>query len=906
CHTEAKDIFAGSAVYATSTHATSVETVPVAAEWAKNGESMRVGECDVCHNPMGDTDSAGVIIPKLARRQEGDLCLPCHNGSKGGLDIAQFEFPVDESSRSEIAMVWDPERIPEVFTSLSAFAAETTGTVPRALFGPREWPIEAATGNAAFGNIDGIGTSELVVADIENDRLMVFRRDSMNGLARTVITLPVGVKPSFIAIDDYVDDLSLRPEIAIVSREIVSPFASVLRLLRYNSGTSAYDVVDGPYSVGDDVTGIASGDVTGTALPDLIVTSAGTQSLRIATKSILGPTEIIVSPAYATRAGPRGPSVGDAISANAGNEIVVANCGVTANTISIFNGAGQEIASYDATAAAGASAWYTLVADVIPEAQSAGAETTIAMRHPTGVSSVLVYERAAGLIGPARHDTGTKYNTASLAFGDVDYDGRNELVAGNAGYWGFDVPSVLGVAPNVQAISFGESGAGSVTSETVRAGGAELAGGQPSLVVADFGPIGHSGHPTEGATGAHVSTETAGFQQHAECVDCHNPHAEQVTTSYNPPLAPATNRGAWGVKHSVVGTSPLSFTLLKGVTYEYELCFKCHSSWTQPANSWLDIASECDTRNASFHGILSGSTNASVPLASFVATTPALTNSTVMLCTTCHANSDSAKPRGPHDSKWSPMLAAPYSGVAYTDTSLLCYRCHKYDVYVTGSEPTTYTLFYDPSLAEPQLHKLHVGRRGFTCIACHTSHGSDGAHLVRPGLAWFAYPDGGACYTECHPGGGLVNVYSRVIVDPPSSVSTPTAFSVTTGTIVSGNLASLIATDGDVLNVATDNGTPAMDFRLTFGGTATPPRFINVYGSYSGQHSLSITLYNFTTSTYDEVGVMPRNTTNLWSYPVINGTPYISGGEVRIQFLDNKKSFPVLGNLILDRVLITH
>lgn len=901
CHTGEQGAFKGGAIYATSSHGASTESATVEAEWATDSETRLVGECQVCHNPMGAPDAEGDVIPSLVRKVESALCLECHDGSTDGIDLAQFEFPDPESSRPEIAMIWDPERIPEVFSTLSLFAAETTGTAPREFFGPREWPIQARTGNAAAGDIDSDGFNELIVADAESDALHIFSRDAMNGLQGVRVDL--SFTPSLIAVADLVDDASGRTEVAVVTRGEAPPFSSELRVLRFSD--SSFSVIDGPYSVGDDVTGLASGDVTGTVQPDLAITSAGDQMLRIVSEATFGPGVVTVSAGHPTRRGPRGPSIGDALLNEPGsNEIVVANSEETTGQVSVFDGAGQEIFTSDVPGAAGAFAWDTLVADVVP--QSFGAETSVAMRHTTGMSSVEVFDREGGgsLGHTSSHETGIGANTASLDAGDVDADGMAELVVGNAGYWGYDVPSVLGVAPSVRVFSLGQTGSGSVTSKVLRAGGAELAGGQPDVVVADLGPIGHSGHPTNAATGVHKPDETAGFAQHAECADCHNTHASQITTSYAPPYAPATNRGASGLTPIISGADPLSFTETGSVTYEYELCFKCHSSWTRPAGSWLDVASEFDPRNTSYHGIMEGGTPAEVPAASFVATSPAWTNDSVMLCTTCHTNADASKPRGPHDSKWSPMLAAPYSGVAATDSALLCYSCHKYDVYVTGTEPLASSNFYDAALGEPGLHALHVGERGFTCIACHVNHGSSKEHLVREGLDWYEYPDGGACYTPCHAG-GTAHEYSRIAVPPPVAEYPVTAWEVSTGSVVSGTLADLEVQDGNVVNFATVEGPPSLVLRLTFGSLASPPTRLNVYGQYTGTRRLAVELWDFEAAQWVEVGRMPDTTGfSLFSYPLIDGSPYISNGTVRMQFIARGRG-TTGASLLLDRVWVS-
>lgn len=904
CHGSPLRTFGGATVYATTGHGSSAATVAPTGEWVPADYARLVGECQNCHNPMGAPDGAGGAIPRMMRRPEGGECFECHNAEGDGLDIKAFEFPVSETTRSEIAMVFDPERIPEVFNSLSVFAAETTGTAPRDLFGPREWPVQARVGNTSYGDIQGDGEGNLVVADTENSRLQVFSPDPMGGLARTDYAL--GFAPDFAEVVDLIVDASGRPEIAVITRAIASPYASALRIYRYNAGALA--LVDGPYSVGDDVTGVASGQVVGTTDgQDLVITSAGDSALRIVTEidGASGSPYVTVSAPVATLDGPRGPSIGDAWdNGGSSNEIVIANSGENLGTTSVFSGSGTLLASYDTTAHAGARTWDTLVADVVP--QYAGAETIIALRHGTLISSVAVYARAGGgglsLVGT--YDTGNEFNTASLSSGDVDVDGANELLVGNAGYWGYDVAFATGTAPSVQAFSFGESGLGTSSSVQVWAGGAELAGGDPDVLAIDLGPINHSGHPHEAVDGVHVSTETAGFDEHAECADCHNPHESTATVSV-PPYAPGANKGTWGVDVFYgPAAGAITYTEKQGVDYEYELCFKCHSGWTRLAGSRLDIASQFDTRTPSFHSMNVGSNPSVVPLGSFVTATPAWTNSSIMMCTTCHTNANATEPKGPHKSVWSPMLKGPYSGVASTDPSLFCYDCHKFTVYATGTEPATVSNFYGADLAEPRLHMLHVGYRGFTCIACHISHGSENEHLVRPGMDWVEYDTGGACFTPCHPG-GTSNIYSRLPLSPPATETQANSYTLTVGTLISGALADTFTNNSVYQTFRDVSAQPALDVQYTFTGVPVNPLTYTLQGRWTGSKKLEVYIWDYTNSAWVVLGRLPDTTTDSKHvYPIPSGTDYRSAGQMRIRVLSQPRG-AANGYLYVDRTWIS-
>lgn len=912
CHTTPLRTYSGPAVYATSGHGSSAETHAPVGEWVTPGYSRSVGACQNCHNPMGASDGVGGALPRMMRRHEGGECFECHNASSDNLDIQAFEFPSSETTRAEIAMVWDPERIPEVFTQVSVFAAETTGTAPRTLFGPREWPVHAGTGNASYGDIDGDGTGDLVVADITNSKLQVFSPDPMGGLAETDYAL--AVVPSFIEIADIIVDPTGLPEIAVITRDPTSPYTSALRIYRYNAGSMA--LIDGPYAVGTDATGITSGEVTGTSDGrDLAITSTGDQALRIVTEvdnATITPY-ITVSAPIATRVGPRGPSIGDAWdNGGSSNEIVIANSGETLGTTSVFSGAGTLLASYDTAGVAGAKTWDTLVADVVP--QYAGAETIVALRHGTLDSSIAVYARVPAVPGPAGlsllgvYTTGTKFNSASLAAGDVDADSANELLVGNAGYWGYGVAGVVGVAPSVQAFSFGESGLGSQSSVQVFAGGAEIAGGEPDVFAVDLGPINHSGHPHEAVEGVHVSTETAGFAEHAECMDCHNPHESTATVSV-PPAVPGANKGTWGVGVEY-GPTPgtITYTEKRGVEYEYELCYKCHSGWTRTPGSRLDVASQFDTRNKSFHSMDGGPNPSVVPPNTFVTATPAWTGTSPLWCTTCHTNADLTEPKGPHKSIWSPMLKGPYSGVAATDPTQFCFECHKYTVYVTGTEPAALSNFRSADLPEPRLHKLHAQGRGFTCVACHVTHGSPYEHLVRPGMDWVMYDTGGACFTPCHPG-GTSNVYSRLPLSPPAVEFKATSFSLAAGTTTVSGILADTETQNLVYQRLRGNtaSTPSFSMQYVFGGVTAAPTAVTLRGRWTGSKKLDAEILDNVTMLWVPLGRVPDTTTDSTHvYPVPAGSQYRSspGNNVTIRLISSPRA-QALPDLWVDRIWVS-
>jgi hypothetical protein len=235
------------------------------------------------------------------------------------------------------------------------------------------------------------------------------------------------------------------------------------------------------------------------------------------------------------------------------------------------------------------------------------------------------------------------------------------------------------------------------------------------LVQADFSKARY--HPVSD------SRQTAG--RTVECSDCHNPHlAASGGLDYNTTATSARNRvtnplkGVSGVAvnysglGNFVAPSATSYTAIPpstGATYEYQICFKCHSaySWgaSTPPNGQspngsvanpveTDLAQEFSPANKSGHPIVTGLDNYpnSTPVgspsrrglqpAALKAPWNVNVGQQTMTCTDCH-NTDAASPaaQGPHGSAAQFMLRGPNSGnwpnvTLANINSSWCMNCH--------------------------------------------------------------------------------------------------------------------------------------------------------------------------------------------------------------------------------------
>ncbi len=279
--------------------------------------------------------------------------------------------------------------------------------------------------------------------------------------------------------------------------------------------------------------------------------------------------------------------------------------------------------------------------------------------------------------------------------------------------------------------------------------------------------------------------------RHVECEDCHNPHAAGNvrrtvggTTTLGPrsPLAGVFGARASRPATTVDGTAlssrwvtPTAYTIVTTATFEYEICFRCHSAansqfaaWgpTDPAATWTNVALEFNPDNAAFHPVMSRVNTTSAP----GRTRPArqtihmrapwngVPNPTAgtgvgfqtMTCSDCHrSNIMAATSQGPHGSAIRHVLRGTWptrradgagvnpsadmwfmqSGENYT--GLLCNECHNMDVLDDTATLPAFTA---------HTRGAHQGTTAGICINCHIT-----------------VPHGGALHGLIGDGGGAVS-----------------------------------------------------------------------------------------------------------------------------------------------------
>jgi len=172
------------------------------------------------------------------------------------------------------------------------------------------------------------------------------------------------------------------------------------------------------------------------------------------------------------------------------------------------------------------------------------------------------------------------------------------------------------------------------------------------------------------------AASTPATARQSDCADCHNSHRSKATPESaqvgdginTPPLStgwgisgPLTGVSGVSVVNGAAGEAPTSYEPLDGivkpVTREYQLCFKCHSgaatltsnTGLEPSQYALDKAVEFNPANPSFHPVEAAGTNGTDKMkASLAGQSPyKLWNFNIgstVRCLNCHASGATPEP----------------------------------------------------------------------------------------------------------------------------------------------------------------------------------------------------------------------------------------------------------------------
>ena len=226
------------------------------------------------------------------------------------------------------------------------------------------------------------------------------------------------------------------------------------------------------------------------------------------------------------------------------------------------------------------------------------------------------------------------------------------------------------------------------------------------------------------------------LNRHAECGDCHNSHQANATNSTQTTTGWTSSGRLAGISgvsvvNGAAGTAP-TYAFLPGgtnpITREYQLCFKCHSGFTQlplnnsfpPSRFYLDKGVEFNPNNLSYHPIEAPGKNSTAAMILSLSGYSPYRQFTFVIgdtirCSNCHTSSTKYNQTTPpaagsslsvHTSQVAGILLAPYRnrllkpvGEAFNPAEFkLCFMCHAIGPFDgTNSRATNWTKHYGHS-----------------------------------------------------------------------------------------------------------------------------------------------------------------------------------------------------------------
>jgi hypothetical protein len=341
----------------------------------------------------------------------------------------------------------DSDGKPDVITTnassntVSVLLNETTGAINH-FASPVSFPTGTSPANSSVGDVDGDGRKDLVVANAGSNTVSVFRNLSTVGTVSFAprVDFPTGSNPRGLAIQDLDEDG--RPEIVITN--YASKSLSVLKNTSSGIGNVSF-VGKIDYATGNGSSAIAVGDMNGDSKPDLAVANALTNAFSIFKNTGAGGSISFAAKAdFHILDNPAAIAISD-LDKDGRMDVAM-----------VVSPSNAQILVYRNTSSGG-NLSFEYALNLMTEIQP----TSIAIANINGddkpdlvvsnddsAGSVSVY-KSTSTVGNIWFNTKTEFTTGNstqtLALGDVNEDGRPDIIAGN--YTGNTVSVLLNQIP---------------------------------------------------------------------------------------------------------------------------------------------------------------------------------------------------------------------------------------------------------------------------------------------------------------------------------------------------------------------------------------------------------------------------------------------------------------------------
>ena len=287
----------------------------------------------------------------------------------------------------------------------------------------------SSSNNMVIGDINGDGKPDLVVTNFGSNTVSVLRNTSSSGSISfaTAVTFATGSGPENVAISDL--DKDGKPDLVVCcNSNAVDAFRNT------SSGTTisfATAVILGSVTQAIDV---KIGDIDGDGKPDVAVISYSNSTVSVfRNTSAVGTISVAAAVTVATGSNPKISAIGD-VDGDGKLDLVVANFG--ANNFSVIRNTSTVGTISFATKvdfAAGSSPYCVVIGDIDGDGKPDLAvvnsgNNTVSLYRNTATSGTI---SAGSLAAAVTLTAGT--SPQIVAMGDIDGDGKPDIVTANAG-----------------------------------------------------------------------------------------------------------------------------------------------------------------------------------------------------------------------------------------------------------------------------------------------------------------------------------------------------------------------------------------------------------------------------------------------------------------------------------------
>ncbi|MGD0037788.1 MAG: FG-GAP-like repeat-containing protein, partial [Bacteroidota bacterium] len=339
----------------------------------------------------------------------------------------------------------------------------TTGTVPYSV---------------AIGDVDGDGKPDIITANYGNSTISVFRNTCTiaNVSFAAKLDFTTGTNPYSVAIGDV--DGDGKPDLVVANFN--SSTVSVFRNTSTIGSVSFAAKVDFP--TGPGAYSVAIGDVDGDGKPDLIVANYSSSTVSIfRNTSTIGSVSFAAKVDFPTMLYPYNVAIGD-VDGDGKPDLVVANSG--SSTVSVLRNTGTigSVSFADRMDfTTGSTPYSVAIGDVDGDGRP---DLTVANYYSNTVSILRNTSTIGSVSFATKVDFTTGTNPQSIAIGDVDGDGKPDLAVANALS---NTVSVLRNTSTIGSVSFAAKVDFTTGSSACSVAIGDVDGdGKPDLVVANY------------------------------------------------------------------------------------------------------------------------------------------------------------------------------------------------------------------------------------------------------------------------------------------------------------------------------------------------------------------------------------------------------------------------------------